>query len=104
MLGKYEAALEARSLDALRKIWPTMSGNQRARIRQEFEEARRIEVDIVEPHIAVAGTTATVLFVRHYEFLPVGGQTQRADTPTTMTLRRVDGAWVIESIRFAPSR
>jgi serine/threonine-protein kinase len=104
VLGKYEAALEARSLDALRKIWPTMSNNQRALIRQEFEQARRIEVDIVEPHIAVAGTTATVLFVRHYEFQPVGGQPQRADTPTTMTLRRVDGAWVIESIRFAPSR
>ena len=86
----------------MRKIWPGMSGTQQAQFRREFEQARSIEVDIVDPQIAVTGTTAIVVFVRHYELLPVGGQRQRADTTTTMTLRRTDAGWGIESIRYAP--
>jgi hypothetical protein len=86
----------------MRKIWPDMSGTQQAQFRREFEQARGIEVDIIDPHIAVAGNSATILFVRHYELLPVRGQPQRVDTTTTMTLRRADQGWVIESIRYAP--
>jgi hypothetical protein len=103
LLSRYEAALEARSIDALKRIWPGLGGQESA-MRQQFEQARRIEVDILEPRIAVAGNAATVLFVRHYEVLPVGGDLQRVDSPTTMMVRRTDAGWVIESIRFAPSR
>jgi hypothetical protein len=104
LLSRYEAALEARSIDALRRVWPSLGGTQLNAQRQQFEQARRIEVDIVDPQIAVAGNAGTVLFVRHFEVLPVGGDLQRADTPATMTVRRTDAGWLIDSIRFAQSR
>jgi hypothetical protein len=104
MLARYESALEARSLEALKRIWPTLGGSQESSIRNEFEQARRINVDLVDPHISVSGGSATVTFVRHYELLPKGGPPQRADTPATMTLRRTDGGWAIDSIRFGPAR
>jgi serine/threonine-protein kinase len=104
LLARYEAALEARSIDALKRIWPGLGGGQLNAQRQQFEQARRIEVDIVDPQIAVAGNAGTVLFVRHFEVLPVGGDLQRADTPATMTVRRTDAGWIIDSIRFAQSR
>ena len=88
----------------LKRIWPSLGGAQQAAIRTEFEHASRIEVDIVDPRISVSGATATVTFLRHYELLTVDRQLQRADRPTTMTLRRTDGGWVIEQIRFGPAR
>jgi ketosteroid isomerase-like protein len=91
-------------MEALKRIWPSLGGTQQSAIRNEFEHARRIDVDLVDPHISVSGATATVTFVRHYELLPVGGPLQRADTPATMTLRRTDGGWVIDQLRFGPPR
>jgi serine/threonine protein kinase/tetratricopeptide (TPR) repeat protein len=104
VLGRYELALESRSMEALKRIWPSLGGTQQSAIRNEFEHARRIDVDLVDPHISVSGATATVTFVRHYELLPVGGPLQRADTPATMTLRRADGGWVIDQLRFGSPR
>jgi hypothetical protein len=104
VLARYESALEARSLDALKRVWPSLAGGQQSSIRTEFAQARGIEVDIVDPHIAVTGTTATASFVRHYELMTKDGTLQRADTPATMTLRRTDGGWVIEQIRFGAAR
>jgi hypothetical protein len=105
VLARYESALEARSLDALKRIWPSLGGNQQSSIRAEFEQARSIEVDIVNPQTFVSGTSATVTFVRHYEFQPKNGPPQRADTLATMTLRRTDaGGWVIEQIQFGAAR
>ena len=105
MLDRYKAALEARSLDALKRLWPTLGGSQQAAIQNEFSHASRIDVDIVDPRIAVSGSSATVAFIRRYELVTVDGQRLNNDTRTTMTLQRSNGAWVIEAIRFdAPRR
>jgi len=105
VLSRYESALEARSMEALKRIWPSLAGNQQSSIRTEFEQARSIEVDIVNPQISVSGASATVTFVRRYEFQPKDGTPLRADTPATMTLRRTElGSWVIEQIQFGAAR
>ena len=104
VLTRYELALEGRSMEALKRIWPTLGGAQEGRIRNEFDYASRINVDILDPRISVNGTTATVLFLRHYELLTTDRQTRRADTPATMTLRRTDSGWVIDQIRFDAAR
>ncbi len=104
LLSRYEQALESRSIEALKRIWPSLGGTQQTTIRTGFEHASRIEVDIVDPRITVSGATATVTFLRHYEVLTDDRQLQRADRNTTMTLIRTDGGWVIEQIRFGPAR
>ena len=104
LLTRYELALESRSLEALKRIWPSLGGAQQSAIRNEFQHASRIDVDLVDPHISVNGAAATVTFVRHYELLTVDRQIRRADTPTTMTLRRTDSGWVIDQIRFTAAR
>jgi SnoaL-like domain len=105
VLARYESALEARSLDALKRIWPSLAGVQQSSFRDQFEQASSIEVDIVGPQISVTGASATVTFLRHYEFLPKNGTPLRAVTPATMTLRRADGGgWVIVQIQFGAAR
>jgi hypothetical protein len=91
-------------MEALKRIWPTLGGAQQAAIRSEFEHARRIDVEVVDPNISVSGASATVTFVRRYGLLPEGGPLQRADTPGTMTLRRTNAGWVIDQLRFSSPR
>ena len=104
LLGRYKSALEARDMSALRRIWPNLSGTPEARLRSEFDHARQISVDVLEPRIAVSGNTGTVSFLRHYLVLTTDGQRLRNDTRATMDIRRTGSAWVIEGIRFEPVR
>jgi eukaryotic-like serine/threonine-protein kinase len=105
LLDRYEAALESRSLAALKRLWPSLGGAQQGAIENEFRHASQIRVEIIDPRIAVSGGSATVSFLRRYELMTVDNQRLSSDTPTTMTLRRADANWIIESIRFdAPRR
>jgi tetratricopeptide (TPR) repeat protein len=105
VLSRYESALESRSIDALKRVWPTLGGAQQGAIQNDFRNANQIRVEIIEPRIAMSGGSATVNFLRRYELMTVDNQRLSSDTPATMTLRRADGHWIIESIRFdAPRR
>jgi serine/threonine protein kinase len=105
VLSRYETALESRSIDSLKRLWPGLASAQQGAIENDFRNANRIRVEIIEPRIAITGGTATVNFLRRYELMTVDNQRLSSDTPATMTLRRADGNWIIESIRFdAPRR
>jgi eukaryotic-like serine/threonine-protein kinase len=100
LLDRYKAALEGRSIDALRRIWPGMSRSQEAAMRSDFKNANRIRVEILGPQISVRGNNATVTFVRRYQLDTVEGQQHSADTRTTLTAHRDGSGWVIDQIRF----
>jgi serine/threonine-protein kinase len=104
LLGRYETALEARSLSALKRVWPGLDGAQEAAIRNEFEHASRIDVEIASPRIEVAEGAATVTFTRRYELVTTDGQRLSSRSTTTMRCRRAAGGWVIEQVRFDPIR
>jgi hypothetical protein len=102
LLARYESALESRSLDALRRLWPGLAGAQQTAISNEFRHASRIDVEIRDPRISVSGATGTVTFTRRYEMQTVEGQRLRTDTRTTMMVRRDGNVWLIEDVRFEP--
>jgi serine/threonine protein kinase len=104
LLGRYKAALEARSLDALKRVWPGLAGAQQDAIANEFQHASRIRVDVLDPQVSVSGTTGTVHFTRRYELLTIDGQQLRSETGTTVEVRRSGSGWVIERIRFDRGR
>jgi hypothetical protein len=102
LLDRYAAALEGRSLDALKRIWPGLTGAQESAMRYEFQNAREIDVGVVGPQITVRGDAATVVFTRRYRIRTVDGQDLQRDSAATMTVRRSGETWVIEQLRFAP--
>jgi hypothetical protein len=104
LLARYKSALEARDLEALKRVWPSLSGNAQNAIRDEFRHASQIGVEILDPRTSVAGATGTVSFLRRYELVTVEGQRLRTETRTTMDVRRAGSTWVIERIRFEPAR
>jgi tetratricopeptide (TPR) repeat protein len=104
VLDRYEAALESQSLEALKRLWPSLGGAQESAIRSEFQNANRIEVEILNPQITVTGSTATATFIRRYRLHTVDAQRPESETRTTMTLRRSGTAWTIEGMRFEAIR
>jgi eukaryotic-like serine/threonine-protein kinase len=101
VLTRYVAAVESRNLEALRRVWP---GLNVAALRDEFRNASSIQVEAVEPHITVAGDTATITFIRKYDLVTVERQPLHSESHATMELRRAGASWVIDRIRFVPIR
>ena len=104
LLKRYEQALEARNIDALKRIWPSLPGSQEQAVRTEFMHARRIEVDVDDPNIGGTGASGTVSFVRRYNLTTVDNQRPVTNSRTTMTVRRAGADWVIDSVRFETIR
>jgi len=102
LLDKYKAALESRSLDSVKRLWPGLGGAHESAIRGDFQNASRIDVEIINPQIAVRGNTATVTFLRRYQLQTVDRQRLRTETRTTMRLQRNGSAWIIDQMTFEP--
>jgi serine/threonine-protein kinase len=102
LVNRYKEALEARSLDRLKQLWPSLSGAPESAIRQEFQHASRISVDVSTPQIALNGGSGRVTFVRNYSLVTVDGQRLQSSSNVAMEVRRAGSGWVIESVRFSP--
>ena len=100
LVRRYEQALESRSIDALKRIWPSLQGAQETAVRQEFMHSRRIDVDIENVEVSVSGATAIVTFIRRYQLTTVDGQRPLTNSRTTMNARRAGSEWQIERVRF----
>jgi hypothetical protein len=104
LLAQYSAALEAKNIQALKRIWPDLRGAPEDALRSEFQHATRISVEIVDPKISASAGSGSVTFLRRYELVTVDGQRLRTETFTTMEVRHGANGWVIVAVRFRPVR
>jgi eukaryotic-like serine/threonine-protein kinase len=104
LVRRYEQALEARSIDSLKRAWPSLQGAQEDAIRQDFANSRRIDVDIDGLAVTVTGAAATATFIRRYQVSTVDGQRLVTNSRTTMSARRAGNDWLIERVRFEAFR
>ncbi|MGH9370624.1 MAG: hypothetical protein ACRD15_03745, partial [Vicinamibacterales bacterium] len=100
LVRRYEQALEGRSIDALKRLWPTLTGAQEAAIRKEFQYVRRLEVEINNLEMSVSGATATATFIRRYQLYTLDGQDLLRNSRTILSARRSGKDWIIERMRF----
>jgi hypothetical protein len=104
LIRRYEQALESRSIETLRRVWPSLQGAQETAIGQEFANTRRIDVEISNIDVTVSGQTASATFVRRYQLFTVDGQSPLRLSRTTLNARRNGGDWLIERVRFEAVR
>ena len=100
LIRRYEQALETRSVDALKRLWPSLPDSQEQAMRENFSHARRIDVEITGIDVSVSGTTAVATFLRRYQVLTDDNQRPVTINRTTLNARRNGGDWVIERVRF----
>jgi hypothetical protein len=104
LLSRYKDALESRNIAALKRVWPGLSGAQESALRNEFQHASQLTVEISSPHVVVSGAAATATFMRQYELQTTDGQRLSSESRTTMTFKRTPSGWIIDSVRFDPVR
>ena len=102
LIGRYREALESRNFDQVKRLWPSLSGAAETALRQEFQHARQITVDIADRQISVSNNAAKVSFVRTYSILTVEGQRLQSTSRAVMDVHRAGNGWVIDAIRFTP--
>jgi hypothetical protein len=98
VIAQYVNGLESRSVATLKRVWPSLGGNQERAIQTEFENARTVHTLFTDPRITVTGDITTVTGLRVYSLVTQDGQRLTSLTRTTMTLRRSGDAWVIERV------
>ena len=99
-LAQYAAALEARDLGAMKRIWPSLSGDLEQGIRDDFQNAREIDVEIANERIDVTGDSATVTCLRRYRIQTRDGHRLATENRTIITLHKTGRSWSIQSMRF----
>lgn len=104
VIARYKGALEARSIEELKKLWPTMTAAQQRAIRSDFENARSIRLEVVNPQVEIGADTARVTALRRYELLTTDGRRLQTDTRMTIVLRRIGGVWLIDDIQHQAAR
>lgn len=99
-LQKYEAALEARDLEAFARLWVSLQPSERSKYERALADIRSQSIEIGVPSIRIDGSRATVEFQEIRRIQPREGKEIAADRKRAMTLRRMgSGEWLIESMR-----
>ena len=99
-LAQYTAALEARDLGAMKRVWPSLSGDLEKGIRDDFENARDIDVEIANERIEMGEDSATVTCLRRYRMQTRDGHRLATENRTIITLHKTGRSWIIQSMRF----
>jgi hypothetical protein len=94
--------MESRNIDALKRLWPSLGGDQEAALRREFQHARAIDVGIDGSDVVLTGQTASITFIRRYHVTTIDGQRLLTTNRLMMTARQAGSDWVIERLRFEP--
>ena len=102
MIAQYVSGLQSRNLPALKRVWPSLSGQQEKALRTEFSNARTVQALFHDPRISVNDGTTTVTGTRTYALETQDGQQLFTTTRTTITMRRVGDEWVIERMVHVP--
>lgn len=99
-LQKYEAALEARDLEAFSRLWVSLQPSERSKYERALADIRSQSVEVGAPAIRIEGARATVEFQEVRRIQPREGKEIVADRKRSMSLRRMgSGEWLIESMR-----
>jgi serine/threonine-protein kinase len=100
VVNQYVAALEARSVGALKALWPSLPDVQERALRSEFANARSLQVRLADLRIDLNGATANVSALREYQLVTADGHRLASTTRMSMRMRRTGETWTIEGVTY----
>jgi len=100
LFTEYGAAIEARSVEAIRRSYPGLQPDQ-ARVWEDFfRGVTDVQVELNVTGLEIAGDAADARLAGVYVFTnPSTHRTQRENVAFQATLRREGGRWRIASLR-----
>ena len=97
-LRRYDAAYEAMSIDAVRRVYPSLAGGQVEQLRQTFEGMKSYQMDIRNVRVTVTNDTATAQGTLARRMVPRVGAPVIDERNAEFRLRRAGGAWEIADV------
>jgi Trypsin-like peptidase domain len=99
VLDLYVAAYNRKDKDALWKVWPNAPEATKRLIENSFGSARSISMKLTDVEVELRGVRAIVTAQYSQEFIPRNGNEQKAMGSIVFELQKVNGAWVIVSVK-----
>jgi hypothetical protein len=99
LLRRYVEAYRARDIGAVAKVMPALTTQQLRALERDFSNLRSYQVEIADERIALDGSTATVTCSVVRSFVSRTGTEGGNTVPSLFHLRKVSGAWVVESLQ-----
>jgi len=93
----YAAALEAKDVAAVRRVYPGMTAERDQQLRQSLPNFKGLKVNLSVVDIQLGGTEATAVVTGAWDFTLDGKKTELPANNTYTLARR--GGWVITDIR-----
>jgi hypothetical protein len=99
VIGAYARAIESRNITELRRIYPTMSADQRRAFEDFFRSTRSLRAALSVTDLQVDGATAEARLTGTYEYVTTAGATERQPVSFRATLHNDAGAWKLVAVR-----
>jgi hypothetical protein len=100
VFAEYGAAIESRSVDAIRRVYPALSPAQSREWEEFFRGVREMDVELEVTALEVSGESAAAQLAGVYVFEdPTTHRTRREHVAFQAQLRREGGRWRIASLR-----
>jgi len=100
MFAEYGDAIEARSVDAIRRVYPGLSPAQSREWEEFFRGVHDVDVELDVTALNVTGDSAAAQLAGVYVFEDPGTRrTKRESVAFQAQLRRMGGRWRIASLR-----
>jgi hypothetical protein len=97
VIRTYERAIETKSVDLFRSVWPSLSAAEEARLRANFNQFDSQQVDITVESLRIEGRTATARLSRR-DTVMSGGRRQTNNSQQTLRFEKTPAGWVITAI------
>jgi hypothetical protein len=97
-IRRYQEAFGSRDVDAVRRVWPALVGDQLGQLRRTFADVSAYHIDIRDQRIDVRDDAATVLAGVARRIVPRVGRPVETTIETEFRLRRDGRGWIITDI------
>lgn len=98
-LHRYREAYESESIDELLKIWPTLSKEQRKALKQGFDKAQAVRVELECGDPSIAGDSAQVRCGQSMRYTEKGKVLPYQKVSVNIVLKKAAGGWLVDSVQ-----
>jgi eukaryotic-like serine/threonine-protein kinase len=99
VIDAYARAIESRSMDELRRVYPAITSDQARAFADFFSSTRTLRATLAVKSLHVDGSNATASVAGVYEITTTNGRTQQQSVTFQTDLRRDGSAWKLTAVR-----
>ena len=99
VIDAYARAIESRDIAELRRVYPTITGDQAAAFTEFFKSTRTLRASLAVKSTRVDGARGTAHVTGTYDFTTTAGRSQQQAVTFDADLRREGAVWKIVAVR-----